>query len=148
LTVLNVGEEGQVPGGGPSPPLRPQPFADQARRPTRPAPRGESGGIHGRRRAAIRALAYAIVNRRDHQVKFGFGGNPRDRLRQFQTTHGHELDLLLVWDGDGEYTEKDLHARFAASRCRGEWYDITPDVGAFLNEQMRYPGFDAVRVRR
>jgi len=44
--------------------------------------------------------------------------------------------FLLVWDGDGEYTEKDLQARIGASRCKGEWYDITPDVDAFLDEQM------------
>lgn len=45
-------------------------------------------------------------------------------------------------------TPRRIYTLVLPHRCRGEWYDITPDVGAFLNEQMRYPGFDAVRVRR
>jgi hypothetical protein len=57
-------------------------------------------------------------------VKIGYtGGDPLGRLRGLQT--GLPFKLSLLWSVDGDF-EADLHARFAAYRVRGEWFDLTP----------------------
>lgn len=57
-------------------------------------------------------------------VKIGYtGGTPEARVGQLQT--GLPMQLQLLWSSFGDY-EAELHARFAAHRVRGEWFDLTP----------------------
>lgn len=47
----------------------------------------------------------------------------KSRMAQLQTSH--HARLLPLLDVEGDY-EGPLHARFAAYRVRGEWFDLTP----------------------
>ena len=53
--------------------------------------------------------------------------NPAARLRELQTGHPYELELLGTIAGDST-DEKRLHHRFRKFHMRGEWYsaDIRP----------------------
>ncbi|MDP8910227.1 MAG: hypothetical protein M3N47_14190 [Chloroflexota bacterium] len=56
------------------------------------------------------------------------------RLRQLQTGQDEQLFLRAAWDGE-QAEERALHARFAASRKRGEWFDLSADLVAFVESR-------------
>ena len=57
-------------------------------------------------------------------VKIGYtSGSPAKRLASLQT--GQPMALRLLWSIPVDI-EGELHARFAAHRVRGEWFDLTP----------------------
>lgn len=64
-------------------------------------------------------------------IKIGWTENPRGRLHQVKVYTPHEVVLLAVEDG-GEDGECELHARFASSRVRGEWFASTPELLAHI----------------
>lgn len=78
---------------------------------------------------------YCISNSQG-QTKFGFSKDPHRRVRALQTGSADDLMLLetVAVPGDRvrEY-ERLLHSEFAHLRCRGEWFNISPEDGvAFL----------------
>ena len=77
-------------------------------------------------------------------IKIGFSMNPAERLADIARHHPGRLKLLAVIAGD-QAAEAHLHARFEASRVRGEWFRRTPDLVALiktLREQaMANPAF-------
>lgn len=64
-------------------------------------------------------------------VKIGKTRNIRSRIRSLQTAHPRPLRVLLVLDGDVEYM---LHEKFKDSRLKGEWFEYSPALHAFLSE--------------
>lgn len=65
-------------------------------------------------------------------IKIGTAGNPYTRLSQVQTHNWVPLILLAVEDG-GPEREDELHERFKASCLRGEWFNRTDDLMAYLS---------------
>ena len=72
---------------------------------------------------------YCICNSQG-QTKFGFSKDPHARVRALQTGSADDLILLetlsVPQDRVREY-EGLLHSEFAHLRCRGEWFNISPE---------------------
>lgn len=73
---------------------------------------------------------YFIRDRRG-PVKIGrtSSGNASARLEQLQTGNPYPLELLAT---TRKHAEGELHARFAATRLLGEWFEPTPDLLALI----------------
>jgi len=64
-------------------------------------------------------------------IKIGFTtGRPSWRMTHIQTKERQKLTLLASMRGTRE-DEEALHARFANSRVRGEWFEPTDELVAF-----------------
>ena len=57
----------------------------------------------------------------DGPIKIGWTANLKERLANLQSANPAELVLLGSRSGTQEQ-EKELHARFASQRLRGEWF--------------------------
>lgn len=57
-------------------------------------------------------------------IKIGFSSRPLDRLRELQTSHPDELEILGTIKGTRKL-EFRLHKRFADLRERGEWFQTS-----------------------
>lgn len=64
-------------------------------------------------------------------LKIGCAAEPRKRLSDLQTGSPEPLTLVLAILG-GLREERELHERFAASHRRGEWFNPTKEVLAFI----------------
>ena len=64
-------------------------------------------------------------------VKIGFATNPWLRFTKIQSDAPGELRLLAVEDG-GKEREAEIHARFAAHRRRGEWFNYALPIQAHI----------------
>lgn len=74
---------------------------------------------------------YCIANTQG-QCKFGFSGEPINRLRALQTGSADELYLVesvSVGDQDVREMERLLHREFSHRRARGEWFNCSPEEG-------------------
>lgn len=60
-------------------------------------------------------------------IKIGMAIDPASRLAGLQTSHHEKLSILATREG-GQERERAYHARFAASRLNGEWFDRTPEL--------------------
>ncbi|WP_438278131.1 GIY-YIG nuclease family protein [Nitrobacter sp.] len=60
-------------------------------------------------------------------VKIGFTYDVLVRLETLQAATPYTLELLDSFAG-GESDEKELHARFAEHRVRGEWFHLAPEI--------------------
>jgi hypothetical protein len=67
-------------------------------------------------------------------VKIGFckSGGIKGRLATLQIGCPLELRLLGLVSGCGRDHEQTLHNRFAATRHRGEWFLLTPEIEAVI----------------
>jgi hypothetical protein len=65
----------------------------------------------------------------DGPVKVGWSADPSKRLAQLQTSHPDKLYIRGVTIGSA-FTERDIHARLAAHRLNGEWFQPHSDVFA------------------
>ena len=78
---------------------------------------------------------YCIANS-SGQCKFGFSGEPQQRLRALQTGSSEELFLiesLSVPRDRVRELERELHREIGLHRrTRGEWFDIDAEKGANL----------------
>lgn len=82
------------------------------------------------------ASVYVIGIEGQAVVKIGIAEDPERRLARLQTAHHDRLYLLAVIPTDEARTlEAELHERFASSRRRGEWFEITPELRAWLADQ-------------
>lgn len=64
-------------------------------------------------------------------IKIGAAVDPQVRLRHLQTGCPVELALLATMPGTKK-TEAELHARFADARIRGEWFEPTESLLAYI----------------
>jgi Meiotically Up-regulated Gene 113 (MUG113) protein len=64
-------------------------------------------------------------------IKIGAAGDPQARLLQLQTGCPVELALLATMPGTKK-TETELHAQFADVRVRGEWFEPTESLLAYI----------------
>lgn len=80
-------------------------------------------------------------------VKIGHATDPKRRLQGFQTGCPKPLELEAQFDGGGK-EERELHARFAEHRERGEWFRLCPDIESVIQEHKpapppeKYPPFE------
>jgi len=69
--------------------------------------------------------------------KIGFAKNPWNRLLKMQVDSPVALSLERAFDGGLDH-ERELHRQFACDRVRGEWFNISPELGAFMATQPAY----------
>jgi hypothetical protein len=69
-------------------------------------------------------------------VKIGQSARWKVRLDQMQTGSPYTLVPMLVLIGEPTL-EKKLHNRFRASHFRGEWFHMSPAIGAFIKENLK-----------
>lgn len=75
---------------------------------------------------------YFIVCAETRYCKIGFTAkDPQKRLKSLQTGSPGELALILMQPGTHE-TERALHERFASSNVRGEWFEVTDELRAYM----------------
>lgn len=62
-------------------------------------------------------------------VKVGITGNPKQRLKWFQTASPEKLDLVHVFEvgSNARAIERQAHGRLKPYHLTGEWFDTTPD---------------------
>lgn len=76
---------------------------------------------------------YFIQSQGTHTIKIGYtAGQAQNRLKDLQTAHPYQLNLLATLPGDRNH-EKSLHQRFAEYRLKGEWFEPHPDLLAFIS---------------
>lgn len=67
-------------------------------------------------------------------IKIGYTENLRLRLQALSAGVPHEIIPLGVDDGALAGDEIDIHIRFAKCRLRGEWFNPTPELLAYISE--------------
>lgn len=60
-------------------------------------------------------------------VKIGIAVNPEKRRLNLQTSYPYALSILALTPG-GAAAERAYHARFAAHRLNGEWFERVPEI--------------------
>ena len=71
-------------------------------------------------------------------VKIGFtDGRIADRLSSIQTGHPERLRVLAAFPATIE-VERELHARFAAHRGNGEWFEWANDIAEYVTNRGTY----------
>jgi hypothetical protein len=76
---------------------------------------------------------YFITCREQGVCKIGRAQNAKSRLSSLQTASPTKLALEATLPGDREL-EQQLHQRFAAHRLKGEWFAITDELDALIND--------------
>jgi hypothetical protein len=79
-------------------------------------------------------VVYFIKLRRAAQVKIGFTSSLKSRLRSLRTSSPDDPEVLLAINGTNAL-ERDLHDRFAHIRRNREWFDLTPEIAAFIKAE-------------
>jgi hypothetical protein len=75
---------------------------------------------------------YFIICMDAPRCKIGFTkGDVYKRLKSLQTGSSSELILIAKHPGTPE-TERAVHEKFAHLRLRGEWFDLTDELRAYL----------------
>lgn len=71
------------------------------------------------------------------RVKIGLShGTAEDRIAGLQTSSAFELRTLVVIPSADREFERETHERFASCRLRGEWFEFTPELRAWV-ERMK-----------
>lgn len=79
-------------------------------------------------------MATYIIRAGEHgPVKIGRADDVPSRLADLQTGHHETLHVIRILDTPFD-AEPILHARFAALRLRGEWFDFSPEMLSFVPE--------------
>lgn len=74
------------------------------------------------------------------RIKIGVANCARSRLKHLDGPCPVELRLLGVLPTDkAGALEKELHARFAEHRVKGEWFAAAPELLAFIAEHADWP---------
>lgn len=76
-------------------------------------------------------VIYFVQAENGGPVKVGYAQDLAARLVGLQTSHPEKLVVIATMTGD-ESTERELHARFAHLRVRGEWFSPGADLMAFV----------------
>lgn len=90
---------------------------------------------------------YFITAREVDLVKIGCAVCPVARFRCLQVASPIELALEGAIPGDFE-KERELHARYAKWRVRGEWFSLVPSVEAEIEASTRPEKFTWGAVRK
>jgi|ERR1035437_479750 hypothetical protein len=77
------------------------------------------------------AYIYFIQEEGTGAVKIGISDNPLSRLANLQHSNSKKLTLLSILSGD-ILTEKALQKRFIKTQIRGEWFEPSPDLLAYI----------------
>lgn len=72
------------------------------------------------------------------KVKIGWAVNPKHRLACLQTGSPVPLEMLRIMPGV-RLDEGRLHARFASARTTGEWFNLVPELEAYIGSLSRKP---------
>jgi hypothetical protein len=70
---------------------------------------------------------YFVTARQVDLVKIGCASDPFRRLDYLQTSSPVELTLEAIYPGAYD-RERELHARFAQLRVRGEWFKLDAEI--------------------
>jgi hypothetical protein len=89
---------------------------------------------------------YFVSAREVDLVKIGFSFNPVARFHHLRTSSPIELALEGAIPGDFE-KERELHARYAKWRVRGEWFTITPSIEDEIEASTRPTKYTWAAVR-
>lgn len=82
---------------------------------------------HPRRASGL--MTYFVREMPDGPVKIGFTNDVARRFAALRTSSARPLALLAVLSGNHE---REMHARFASWRIRGEWFAPAPELVAFI----------------
>ena len=89
-------------------------------------------------------IVYFIGEKGSNIVKIGKTlGRPTKRMAAIQGSNAHELQLLAVSKAK---PEKHYHDMFAKKRIRGEWYSITEDELAAMEDIIFMPPMYPARI--
>lgn len=80
-----------------------------------------------------REYVYAVLCRELNTVKIGFSLNPERRLKSLQDSSPARLELLGYCEGSMA-TEKRAHLELSNARKTGEWFFLTPEVTALVEQ--------------
>lgn len=75
-----------------------------------------------KQRTAEGEYVYLMLNKRNNYIKIGKSKIPDFREKTLQAEEP-DIQLITVWKAPAQ-KERDLHARFTASRKRGEWFKL------------------------
>ena len=96
-------------------------------------------GSSRRPKSSVREV-YFIKAAELELIKIGVSDNPRERLKQLQGVIPDKLALLGVQVCDrGGRLEKELHKRFETAWKVGEWFHVTPELEAYIEENAGWP---------
>jgi len=84
---------------------------------------------------------YFIQKGESGAIKIGISKDPERRLMTLQTASDEPLRIIGCFRGF-ESDERNLHARFAAQRRMGEWFDPVIELKAVIEELCESNGID------
>ena len=72
-------------------------------------------------------MVYLIREKGTHNIKIGSSKDPAIRLQDLQIGNPGELvlEMVLVYPGNSEVLEHEMHAMRSRNRIRGEWFKLT-----------------------
>lgn len=76
-------------------------------------------------------MIYFIADAVASRIKIGFSVNPWKRLGKIQSDCCNEVTLLAVIEGDTA-REAEIHAQFASSHVRREWFNMSPELSVYI----------------
>jgi hypothetical protein len=86
------------------------------------------------------ACVYFVQGCRSGLVKIGRATNFRGRLSAIRSQSSEPIRVLGIIETDlPAAEERQLHARFAAERARGEWFRPTPAMLNFIRQKAYVP---------
>lgn len=83
--------------------------------------------------AELKGWRYLYVIAGGLSVKIGVARNPHQRLKELQTGHDFQLELLATAPAHVAL-EPALHQRFAHVRMTGEWFQLTSEIARFIED--------------
>lgn len=83
-------------------------------------------------------VVYFVQELSTGAVKIGVTGNLKSRFYMLRVNSPHEMVVLAHVPGD-ERLERYLHDRFCDSCIRGEWFRLTPELLACIEELKKGP---------
>lgn len=107
--------------------FRERPATESAENPYHPDPKAKE------RRRAKRSV-YFVQPIHGGLVKIGVAADVAGRLNSMQTGSPVQLRVIGVIPDVGQDRETELHQRFAESRSHGEWFEPTPELLAYIDE--------------
>jgi hypothetical protein len=81
-------------------------------------------------------MIYFVGNKDIGRVKIGFTGDIRRRFSTIKMHSPVELEIFLFINGTQKY-EKSLHEKFAKHKKHGEWFDLCPEIIAFIEQHKK-----------
>lgn len=77
---------------------------------------------------------YFVKSLETDRIKIGYTKNLKQRLSKMQTDSAERLKVLFAFESL-PVDEKTLHAALADDRHHGEWFEVTPELLEYIEEQ-------------